>query len=92
MIIWGVLLFISGCLIADAARHYDDKTMLFVGGDKETLCDLLKEPYYDTDARCGHLVGAVVRYQLLYLCQDVYLVFICALVPLSVNIRTFCCH
>ena len=55
MVIWAVLLFISGCLIADAARHYDN--------DKEgtifTLCDLLK--YHDkNDARCGHLIGATV--------------------------------
>jgi hypothetical protein len=42
--------------------------MPFVGGHEWTLCDLLKKPAYNTDARCGHLVGAVVRYQLLYLC------------------------
>ena len=59
MIIWGVLLFISGCLIADAARYYDDKTfhVLFT---TYTLCDSLKNS--NIDARCGHLVAAAVRY------------------------------
>ena len=58
MIIWGVLLFISGCIIADAARHYDDKER-----EGLTYCDWLKKniPFFGTtDARCGHLVGSSV--------------------------------
>ena len=62
MIIWGVLLFISGCIIADTARKYDDKTYFTTS---ITFCDMLKTKYpynyYSTsDARCGHLVGASI--------------------------------
>ena len=67
MIIWCVLLFISGCIIADTARKYDDKTYYITS---ITFCDLLKTKseynnYESSDARCGHLVGASV-------CSDVY--------------------
>jgi hypothetical protein len=58
MIIWGLLLFISGCIIADTARQYDDRKW-----SGHTFCDLLKTNIYSfgsTDARCGHLVGATV--------------------------------
>ena len=58
MIIWGLLLFISGCIIADAARHYDSKKY-----NGRTYCDWLKVytiGFGTTDARCGHLVCASV--------------------------------
>ena len=62
MLIWGVLLFISGCLIADTARQYDDKTMPFIAIGHLTFCDLLKD-WAKSDATCGHLVGATVSWQ-----------------------------
>lgn len=55
MVIWAVLLFISGCLIADAARHYDNDKE----GTKHTLCDYLALRDVN-NARCGHLIGATV--------------------------------
>ena len=54
MVIWAVLLFISGCLIADAVRHYDNDEE----GTGRTLCDWLD--LAKNDARCGHLIGATV--------------------------------
>ena len=61
MVIWALLLFISGCVIADTARKYDDKTFYSTG---LTFCDFLKKTRSyggsSTDARCGHLVGATV--------------------------------
>ena len=59
MVIWGVLLFISGCLCADAARVYDDKG--FCG-----VLDAVK-----ADARCGHLIAATVSCQLLLLSESI---------------------
>ena len=53
MVIWGLFLFIAGCVIADAARVYDEKKIFDV-----TFCDALKAS--KNDARCGHLVGAMV--------------------------------
>ena len=69
MVIWGVLLFIAGCIIADTARQYDDKTLKItyrVSGTVVylTFCDSLKEDWVNSDARCGHLVGATVSWQL----------------------------
>ena len=59
MIIWGLLLFSAGCLMADAARHYDDKTA--PAEPPITFCDLLEK----TDCgRCSYLVGATVGCQL----------------------------
>ena len=55
MVIWAVLLFISACLIADAARHYDNNKK---GTPPQTLCDWLDD---FSDAKCGHLIGATVR-------------------------------
>ena len=54
MVIWGVLLFIAGCLIADTALKYDEKKF-----GRLTFCDYLK--LVGSDARCGHLVGTTVR-------------------------------
>ena len=54
MVIWAVLLFISACLIADAARHYDNEKK----NTHRTLCDWLDD---FSDAKCGHLIGATVR-------------------------------
>ncbi len=59
-----MLLFIAGCLMADAARHYDDKTA--PTEPPITFCDSLEKTDYgfNTDARCSDLVGATVRCQL----------------------------
>ena len=54
MVIWGVLLFIAGCVIADTARQYDEKKF-----GHWSFCDYLK--LVGSNARCGHLVGATVR-------------------------------
>ena len=48
MVIWAVMLFIAGCVIADNVREYEDKK----------ICDILK--YFNSDARCGHLIAATV--------------------------------
>ncbi|XP_046842507.1 proteolipid protein 2-like isoform X2 [Xenia sp. Carnegie-2017] len=48
MVIWAVMLFIAGCVIADNVREYEDKK----------ICDLLK--YFNSDARCWHLIAATV--------------------------------
>ena len=58
MVIWGVLLFIAGCLIADTALKYDEKKF---GKDRWSFCDYLKIDLVGSDARCGHLVGTTVR-------------------------------
>ena len=54
LVIWAVMLFIAGCVLADAARKYDN--------DKKrsnyTFCSYLKAR--NADARCGHLIGATV--------------------------------
>ena len=55
MVIWGLLLFIAGCVIADTARQYDEKKFEGV-----TFCDAHKNLNLKNDARCGHLVGATV--------------------------------
>ena len=59
MVIWALLLFIAGCVIADTARRYDEKKYDY---DPYTFCDFLKEPQADSDARCGHLIGTTVSY------------------------------
>ena len=56
MVIWGLLLFIAGCVIADTARQYNHKRTQ----DFKSFCDFLKLKSIDSDARCGHLVGATV--------------------------------
>ncbi|XP_028392090.1 uncharacterized protein LOC114516735 isoform X2 [Dendronephthya gigantea] len=62
MVIWGLLLFASGCFIADTAWKYDEKTTFKHGDHYHTtqysFCDYLKNDIYDSDARCGHLVGS----------------------------------
>ncbi|XP_046842634.1 plasmolipin-like [Xenia sp. Carnegie-2017] len=48
MVIWAVMLFIAGCVIADNVREYEDKK----------ICDGLK--FAKRGARCGHLIAATV--------------------------------
>ncbi|XP_028392253.1 uncharacterized protein LOC114516860 [Dendronephthya gigantea] len=55
MVIWGLLLFISGCVIADTAVKYDEKKFSY---SPWSFCDFLKLSWVNSDARCGHLVGS----------------------------------
>ena len=57
MVIWGLLLFIAGCVIADTARQYDEKKF---DTDPWSFCEYVKLKHVNSDARCGHLVGATV--------------------------------
>ncbi|XP_046842629.1 plasmolipin-like [Xenia sp. Carnegie-2017] len=54
LVIWAVMLFIAGCVLADAARKYDNDKK----GPYHTLCSYLKAR--NADARCGHLIGATI--------------------------------
>ena len=63
MAIWGVLLFIAGCLMAHTALKYEVDVSKF-HHDSSTFCDYLKkglDKWPRSDARCDHLVGALVR-------------------------------
>jgi hypothetical protein len=66
MAIWGVLLFIAGCLMAHAALKYEVDVYAFHHAKySSTFCDFLKKgvagKWPKSDARCDHLVGALVR-------------------------------
>ncbi|XP_046842637.1 plasmolipin-like [Xenia sp. Carnegie-2017] len=54
LVIWAVMLFIAGCVLADAARKYDNDKK----GSNYTFCSYVKAR--NADARCGHLIGATV--------------------------------
>jgi hypothetical protein len=66
MAIWGVLLFIAGCVMADTARKYEVDEATY-SSYSWTFCDFLKKDegylggWPGSDARCDHLVGATVR-------------------------------
>ncbi|XP_046842630.1 uncharacterized protein LOC124436706 [Xenia sp. Carnegie-2017] len=54
LVIGAVMLFIAGCVLADAARKYDNDKK----GYDHTFCSYLKAK--NADATCRHVIGATV--------------------------------
>ncbi|XP_046843272.1 uncharacterized protein LOC124437343 [Xenia sp. Carnegie-2017] len=58
LVLWGIILFIAGCVIADAARRYDNDEKRLGTSKTWTFCDVLKSTKHDVG--CGLLAGASV--------------------------------